>query len=77
MDVASAELVLTWRNDRLGDSSIAKRLDRFYVAADMIGPTMRYVSWVDSTYISDHAPIFLQLDIGTPKTMHPFKFNHV
>jgi hypothetical protein len=47
------------------------------VAEDLIGPAMRYRSWVDSTYISDHAPIFLQLDIGTPKTMHPFKFNPV
>jgi hypothetical protein len=77
VDVAPTELVPTWRNGRLGDSSIAKRLDRFYVAEDLIGPAMRYRSWVDSTFLSDHAPIFLQLDIGIQKTVHPFKFNPV
>jgi hypothetical protein len=60
-----------------GESSISKRLDIFFVAEDLIGPTMRYRSWVESTFISDHAPIYLQLDIGIPKIVHPFKFNLV
>jgi hypothetical protein len=42
-----------------------------------IGPTMRYRSWVEFPYISDHAPIILQLDIGLSATAHPFKFNPV
>jgi hypothetical protein len=48
VDVAPTELVPTWRNGRIGDSSIAKRLDRFFVAEDLIGPAMRYRSWVES-----------------------------
>jgi endonuclease/exonuclease/phosphatase family metal-dependent hydrolase len=61
VDVAPTELVPTWRNGRMGESSISKRLDRFFVAEDLIGPTMRYRSWVESTFISDHAPIFYNL----------------
>ena len=61
----------------MGESSISKRLDRFFVEKDLIGPVTRYRSWVESTYISNHAPIFLQLDIGIPKTVHPFKFKPV
>jgi hypothetical protein len=68
-------LVLTWKNGRLGESSISKILDRFFVEEDLIGPMTRYRSWVESTFISDHAPVLLQLDIGIPKTVHPFKFN--
>jgi len=75
--MAPIVLVSTWRNVRMGDSSITKRLDRFFMAEDLLGPTLRYISWVDSTYISDHAPIYLQIYIGTPNTTHPFKFNPV
>jgi hypothetical protein len=77
VDVAPTYMVLTWRNGRMGESSISKRLDRFFMVEDLIGPTMRYRSWVESTYISDHVPIFLQLDIDIPKNVHPFKFNSV
>jgi hypothetical protein len=36
VDVAPAELVPTWRNGRSGEYGIAKRLDRIYVAEDLI-----------------------------------------
>jgi endonuclease/exonuclease/phosphatase family metal-dependent hydrolase len=77
VDVAPTELVPTWHNGRMGESSISKRLDRFFVVEDLIGPATRYRSWVKYTFISDHAPIYLQLDIGIPKIVHPFKFNSV
>lgn len=47
------------------------------MAEDLIGPATKYRSWVEPTFISDHAPIILQLDIGIPKIVHPFKFNLV
>lgn len=75
VDVAPAELVPTWRNGKIGDSNIAKRLDSFFVAEDLIGLAMRYRSWVDSLFLSDHAHIFLQMDIGLQAIVHPFKFN--
>jgi hypothetical protein len=77
VDVAPTELVPTWRNGRIGESSISKRLDRFYMHEDLMGPELRYRSWVEPTYISDHSPILLQLDLGIPKTRHSFKFNPV
>jgi hypothetical protein len=75
VDVAPTELVPMWRNGRIGDSSIAKRLERFFVAEDLIGPAMRYISCVESPFFFDHAPIILQLDIGLQATTHTFKFN--
>jgi hypothetical protein len=52
VDVALAELVPTWCNGRLGDSSIAKRLDRFFVVEDLIGPAMRYRhGWILPSYL--------------------------
>jgi hypothetical protein len=62
-------------NGKLEDSSISKHLDRLFVEEGLLGPVLRYRSWVGSNYISDHAPMFFQLDIGFPKTMYPFKFN--
>jgi hypothetical protein len=75
VDVALTELVLTWCNGRMGVSSISKTLDNFFVVEDFIGSTMRYCSWVDSTFISNHAPIILQMDIGVQSIKYPFKFN--
>jgi hypothetical protein len=77
VDVAPSQLVPTWRNGRMGDSNISKHLDRFFVAEGFLGPVSRYRSWVGSSYISDHAPVFFQLDIGFPKTVYPFKFNPI
>jgi hypothetical protein len=36
---------------------------------------MRYRTWVEYPYLSDHAPVLLQLGIGMPTVAHPFKFN--
>ena len=46
IDVILAEIMPTWKNDRVGVESISKRLDRFYIVEDVLETTQRYRSWV-------------------------------
>jgi len=66
----------TWRNGRMGPSALARRLDRFYVAAALLASSGQSSSWVVSPFFSDHAPIVLQLRLSEPPKPAPFKFNH-
>jgi hypothetical protein len=75
VDIVSAEVVPTWQNGRSGDDSIAKILDRFYVAEDLIASTLRYRTWVEFPFLSDHAPIFLEFGAGILAVAYPFKLN--
>jgi endonuclease/exonuclease/phosphatase family metal-dependent hydrolase len=76
VDVAPAVVVPTWRNGRVGDEGIAKRLDRIYMVEDLITSSLRYRAWVEYPFISDHAPVLLQLGDGLSSVAHPFKLNH-
>jgi len=44
-------------------------------AKDLINDTGLYSSWVEFPYISDHAPVLLQLDLPPSYKIYPFKFN--
>jgi endonuclease/exonuclease/phosphatase family metal-dependent hydrolase len=46
----------------VGQDSIARRLDRFLVTEDILISSELYNSWVEIPFISDHAPIILQLE---------------
>jgi hypothetical protein len=59
----------------LGPNAIARRLDRFLVAEDLHFSNDLPVTWVEHPYISDHAPIFLQLRTTVRFAQLPFKFN--
>jgi exonuclease III len=61
IDVLPSEIVLTWRNGRVAVDSISKRLERFYVAEEILATTQRFRTWVQYPFLSDHAPIFLEL----------------
>jgi hypothetical protein len=74
-DISPDKLVLTWRNDRTGMEAIARRLDRFLVVGDLISDIGLYRSWVEYPFISDHALIFLQLEVSPIYKHFPFKFN--
>jgi hypothetical protein len=76
VDVAPAQVVPTWRNGRSGTEGISKRLDRFYVVENVLSTSCRFLSWVEYPFISDHAPIFLQLGEDRSKVAYPFKRNH-
>jgi hypothetical protein len=75
IDVIPTNPLPTWKNGRAGAESISKRLDRFYIAEELLASSQKYRSWVQLPYLSDHAPICLELGHGFPKVSYPFKFN--
>jgi hypothetical protein len=50
-------------------------LDRFLIAKDYILRVGIYRSWVEYPFISDHAPILLQLEVPPNFKAYPFKLN--
>ena len=77
IDIQPGKLVPTWRNGRVSDAFIAKRLDRFLLSKDLVLSSGIFRSWVYFPFISDHAPILLQLDLLPVYKAIPFKFNPV
>jgi exonuclease III len=78
VDVLPSEIVPTWRNDRAGIDSISKRLDRFLIAEELLATLLRGLGLgFNIPFLSDHAPVFLELGLGFPKVAHPFKLNSV
>jgi len=75
IDVQPDTLALTWQNGRSGSDSIAKRLDIFLVSEDLLLEVSLYRSWVEFPYVSDHAPILLQLENTSLQKVHPFRFH--
>ena len=75
MDVKPAEVVPTWRNWRFGVDGIQKRLDRIYASAQLLNDSTLFRSWVELTFISDHALVLFQLDYGFKLVYYPLKFN--
>jgi hypothetical protein len=75
VDIKPPKLVPTWRNGRSGQDAIARRLDRILVSDDLLTEVGIYRSWVEFPFFSDHAPIFLQLDLPPDYKIYPFKFN--
>jgi hypothetical protein len=68
-------LSLPWRNGRTGVDSISKRLDRVLLSEDILASVGLYRSWVEYPFVSDHAPVLLQLEITPLFKAYPFKFN--
>jgi hypothetical protein len=75
IDIKPNKLVSTWRNGSTGQDAVARRLDRFIVAEDLLLDIGLYRSWVEFPFISDHVPVLLQLDLPPVYKTYPFKFN--
>jgi hypothetical protein len=75
VDLRPDKVVPTWRNGRLGAHAIAKRLDRCIISEGLLSSSGLYRSWVEYPFISDHAPIILQLEILPKYRAYPFKLN--
>jgi hypothetical protein len=75
IDIVLGKLVPTWRNSRSGTEYIAKRLDRTFIYEDLLVSVGIYRSWVEYPFISDHAPIILQLELPPLFKAYPFKLN--
>jgi hypothetical protein len=76
IDVRPSRLTPTWRNGRSGSAEIARRLDRFLVAENILSTSGFPASWVEFPFVSDHAPILLRLRLPALHLSPPFKFNH-
>eukprot|EP00253_Pinus_taeda_P030204 PITA_30204 len=75
IDIPSARLQYTWTNNRNGEQSLARRLDRFLVKEPLYNVLARSRQWVGSGGISDHRPIFFEAENTSQKIKSPFKFN--
>jgi hypothetical protein len=75
IDMKPAELLPTWRNGRLGPAGIAKRLDRFLNCRGATLAFLQQTRMGKSPFLSDHAPICLQIGEGRFGAGQPFKFN--
>jgi len=75
IDRPSARLQYTWSNNRSGEQSLARRLDRLLVKEPLYNSLPHIRQWVGSGGISDHRPIFLETENSSHKIKIPFKFN--
>eukprot|EP00253_Pinus_taeda_P030029 PITA_30029 len=73
IDIPSAKP--TWRNNRTGEASLARRLDRFLIKEPLVNRGTRIRQWVRSRGLSDHRPIYLEMQDAIDKPKAPFKFN--
>jgi len=73
VDIVHLKLSPTWRNGRLGDKGIGKRLDRFLVDEHLSENLGKFKSWVVPSKISDHCPILFQFEVEKRRTRYPFK----
>ena len=59
VDIVPHVLNPTWSNTRVGNESIAKRLDRIMVSADFLDLDLHFCQWIGCGRYSNHHPIFL------------------
>lgn len=76
VDIPMQKVQPTWRNKRVGDAALARRLDRFLMKDAFLQSLQQYKQWVGSGGISDHMPIYLDIQGPIKKPKAPFKFNH-
>ena len=58
LDIEPVKLKPTWRNSRSGDARVAKRIDHFLVAEQLVDRFFVVRQWVGNGGLSDHFPIF-------------------
>jgi hypothetical protein len=75
LDIEPVKFKPTWRNNRVGEDNIAKRLDHFLIKDTLLEKSFQLKQWIGHGGISDHYPIFLELRTGLDKPPSPFKFN--
>eukprot|EP01018_Ginkgo_biloba_P004985 Gb_28741 [translate_table: standard] len=75
VDAEPVKFPPTWRKLRVGEASIAKRLDRFLLDDSLVTDQFRIRQWVEVGGDFDHFPFFLELAYPGRKPPSPFKFN--
>eukprot|EP00253_Pinus_taeda_P006367 PITA_06367 len=76
LDIPMQRLLPTWRNRRVGDAALSHRLDRFLMKGTLQQRLHLFRQWVGSGGLSDHNPIYLEIQGPFKKLKAPFKFNH-
>jgi hypothetical protein len=75
IDIQPEVLDPTWRNGRVGSTSISKRLDRFYISESLLSLDDMIKTWVDSPFLFDHASTYLKFGTSAVCISPPFKLN--
>lgn len=75
IDIRPSHMLPTWENGRSGDAYIAKRLDRFFLHANLIDKMGMPFSSIEHFFISDHRPISLGWKQKGFRKGYSFKFN--
>ena len=75
MDIAPNIVGPTWRNRRVGEEGISKRLDRFLLSSALIPSLKVYRTWIHHADIFDHLPIVLEWNKTVGSCNYPYKFN--
>ena len=75
VDVAPPFVGPTWRNGRMGEDGISKRLDRFLLSDQLISSLPRHRVWTHRSGISYHFPVLLEWKEHLNPCAYPFKFN--
>ena len=75
VDVAPTGVGPTWRNGRMGEEGISKRLDRFLLSDQLVNSLPRFRVWTHRCGISDHFPVILDWQDHRTDCAFPFKFN--
>ena len=60
VDVAPSYAGPTWRNGRMGEDGISKRLDRYLLSDQLISSLPRHRAWAHRCGIFDHFPVLLE-----------------
>eukprot|EP00253_Pinus_taeda_P012058 PITA_12058 len=76
IDIPMQKILPSWRNRRVGEVALARRLDRFLIKEALLQKLQLYKQWVGSRGLSDHSPIYLEIQGPFRKPKAPFKFNH-
>ena len=75
LDLVMPKKLPTWRNRRTREATLARRLDRFLIKANLGDKFDKAGQWVGVGGSSDHSPIYLEIQMGNHNPRTPFKFN--
>ena len=75
VDIAPLSVGPTWRNGRVGEDGICKRLDHFLFSSYLVPELNKHRVWAHPSDISNHFPIYLEWNTREGPHNYLFKFN--
>jgi len=71
IDIAPLKLLPTWRNMRVGEARITKRLDRFLIYEPLAMLPFQFCQWIGSGGESNHSPVWFEMEGGPQNPATP------